>query len=121
VLIRAERGERTAGELVGERPSSVSVVSVSELLYGAHRGRPEARGERLARVENLLARLTALPVSEPIARVHAQMWSELTARGQRIGIHDSWIAATALAHGLELVTTDEKDFGRVPGLRVRPI
>jgi tRNA(fMet)-specific endonuclease VapC len=35
-----------------------------------------------------------------------------------IGVHDSWIAATCLAHGLKLVTGNEREFKRVPGLEL---
>jgi len=39
-------------------------------------------------------------------------------RGQPIGAHDLWIAATALAHGLGVATRNSAHFGRVAGLRV---
>jgi tRNA(fMet)-specific endonuclease VapC len=50
--------------------------------------------------------------------VHAQVWAELSGRGEPIGAHDLWIAATALTHGLGLATSNLVDFGRVPGLRL---
>lgn len=37
--------------------------------------------------------------------------------GRRMPINDSWIAATALAHGLEVATQDD-DYDGVPGLGV---
>jgi tRNA(fMet)-specific endonuclease VapC len=42
-------------------------------------------------------------------------------RGQVIGAHDLWIAATALAHGLGIATGNTEEFERVPGLRVIPL
>jgi tRNA(fMet)-specific endonuclease VapC len=45
-------------------------------------------------------------------------WASLSRRGQLVGAHDLWIAATALALGLGVVTTDAGDFERIPGLRV---
>ncbi len=35
-----------------------------------------------------------------------------------IGSHDCWIAASAVAHGLRLATSNVRKFGRVPGLIV---
>ena len=35
-----------------------------------------------------------------------------------IGVHDSWIAAQCIEHGLTLVTRNVREFNRVPGLSV---
>lgn len=53
-----------------------------------------------------------------MARVHAQLWADLEARGQSLAAHDLWIAATALAHGFGVFTNDRRGFDRVGGLRV---
>ena len=62
--------------------------------------------------------MRAIPITEPVARVHAELWAELAQRGQLIGAHDLWIGATAVAHGLGVATRNVADFERVPGLRV---
>ena len=36
-----------------------------------------------------------------------------------IGIHDSWLAATCLAHGLQLATCNLREFKTVSGLDVK--
>ena len=73
---------------------------------------------RSAFVEHLLDGLQAIPITEPVARVHAGVWAQLAERGEVIGEHDLWIAATAIAHGLSLATANTVEFGRVPGLQV---
>jgi predicted nucleic acid-binding protein len=40
------------------------------------------------------------------------------AQGTMIGLHNSWIAASCLAHGLTLATANLREFERVPGLTV---
>jgi tRNA(fMet)-specific endonuclease VapC len=47
-------------------------------------------------------------------------WAEVRAarRTQPIATDDAWIAATALANGVELVTHNPADFAHVPGLTV---
>jgi len=65
-----------------------------------------------------LAGLQAIPITEPVARVHADTWAGLSERGEPIGAHDLWIAATALAHELGVATRNASHFDRVPGLRV---
>lgn len=60
----------------------------------------------------------AIPITDPVTRVHAGIWAQLAEAGNVIGAHDLWIAATAIAHGLSIATRNQTDFQRVPGLRV---
>jgi tRNA(fMet)-specific endonuclease VapC len=94
------------------------VITVSELLHGIHRASGPVKARRRAFVEALLAGAEAVPITTPVARVHAELWADLVRRGAVIGQHDLWIAATALAHGFGVVTRDREDFRRVMGLRV---
>ncbi len=97
----------------------VSVVSASELLHGVHRAiDSKTRARRLAFVEAILSLLPVLEIDVATARRHAELWSSLEKRGVMIGLHDTWLAATCLAHDLSLVTTNVREFARVPGLRV---
>ncbi len=120
LLIDLERGAGTPAveELLGDEDRAISVITVSELLHGALRATGDRRSRRRAFVEHLLAGLQAIPITEPVARIHADIWADLAANGNVIGAHDLWIAATALAHGLGVATRNAADFGRVPGLRV---
>jgi tRNA(fMet)-specific endonuclease VapC len=119
LLIEWERDDAAAlEELVGDEPRAISVITVSELLHGVHRATGALQTQRRAFVEHLLAGFEPLPITEPVARVHAAAWADLAERGEVIGAHDLWIAATALTHGFGVATRNERDFGRVPGLRV---
>ena len=103
---------------MGDEDRAISVITVSELLHGANRAAGARRARRLAFVEHVLAGLEPLPITESVARVHAEVWAQLSRRGQMVPAHDLWIAATALAHGFGVATGDADDFKRVPGLRV---
>jgi len=120
LLVDQERGAGSAAieQLLGEEDRAISVITVSELLNGVQRATGDRRVRRSAFVEHLLAGLHAIPITEPVARVHAQIWAQLADRGQVIGAHDLWIGATAVAHGLGVATGNAADFRRVPGLRV---
>ena len=120
LLVDLERGAGApeVERLLGEEERAISVITVSELLHGVHRARGARRARRRAFVEHLLAGMQAIPVTEPVARVHADVWAQLAEQGQVIGAHDLWIAATALSHGLGVATRNADDFQRVPGLRV---
>lgn len=119
MIIGLERSaERIAtGSDLGEE-WLISVITVSELLHGVHRATGARRARRHASVEVLLAALPAVPITLPISRVHAELTAGLAGRGAAIGPHDAWIAATALAHGLPLMTGNGAEFRRVPGLEV---
>ncbi len=76
------------------------------------------RARRLTFVEAVLARFPILEIDLSVARAHARLWSELTRRGEMIGVHDSWIAATCLSRDLTVITDNTHEFQRVDGLRV---
>ncbi len=69
-------------------------------------------------VEQILASAEALPITTPVARVHAELGAHLADSGDLISLHDLWIAATALFYGFGVATLNTRDFSRVPGLRV---
>jgi len=120
VLADLERGVANpeVENAIGDEDRAISVITVSELLHGVHRATGAQHTRRRAFVEHVLAGMRAIEITEQIARVHANVWAELAAKGQLIGAHDLWIAATALAHGMGIATGNKGEFQRVPGLRV---
>lgn len=120
LLIDLERSGDPLGDtmLRGDEDCGISVITVSELLHGARRATGERRRRRLAFVEHVLAGLHPIPITEVVARVHADIWSDLAEKGEVIGAHDLWIAATAVAHGFGLATRNVAEFRRVEGLRL---
>lgn len=120
LLIDLERGEDAPAveRLLGDEQCAISVITVSELLHGVARATGTQRTLRRAFVEHMLGGLQAIPITEPVARVHADIWAELVGQGNVICAHDLWIAATALTHGLGVATRNATDFERVHGLRV---
>lgn len=122
ILIEVERKRLDLESHVARRPDEeffLSVITASELLHGVHRAlAPEVRTRRSAFVEAILEQFPLLHVEMVTARTHAQLWATLAAAGQMIGPHDLWLAATCLACGLTMVTTNVRDFSRVPGLAV---
>ncbi len=99
-----------AGEAV------ISVVTYGELWFGAEKSRIRERA--LVTLEQLIASLQveALPVSA--AAVFGEVKAHLSRAGEIIGPNDLWIAAHARAASLTLVTNNEREFRRVPGLAV---
>lgn len=73
---------------------------------------PRADWERLCRPYPIL------PWTKEISWTYGQVYRDLAAKRQLIGTNDLWIAATALAHGMTLVTNNQGEFSRVTGLAV---
>jgi tRNA(fMet)-specific endonuclease VapC len=118
LLIDLEKQGSAVQNLLADEESAISVITVSELLHGVLRAHGAPRARRHAFVEHLLAGLQAVPITEPVARVHAEIWAQLVERGEIVGAHDLWIAATAIAHGFGVATRNISHFERIPGLRV---
>lgn len=95
----------------------LSVITYGELVYGAARSRQRPLAlESLARLVSLLM---VLPLPETAGAAYGEIRSALEARGEMIGGNDLWIAAHAKAAGLTLVTNNEREFKRIPGLRLQ--
>lgn len=120
VFIDHERGRLELSEHVPAGSTDemfVSVVTASELFHGVHRADgPARRSRRSAFVEAVLSEIPVLGIDLGAARAHAQIWADLASAGNVIGVHDMWMAATALSRGLTVVSANERDFARVPGL-----
>jgi len=68
--------------------------------------------------EQLCLPYPVLPWTREVSWNYGNLYRELAAAGQLIGTNDLWIAATALTHGFGLVTANQEEFSRVPGLTV---
>jgi tRNA(fMet)-specific endonuclease VapC len=94
----------------------VSTVTVMELIFGAEKSAvPE---KNMAVVEGFLARLTVIDYDHHAAEHTGQLRAELQKQGKPIGPYDQMIAGHARSLGLVLVTNNEREFTRVPGLRI---
>jgi predicted nucleic acid-binding protein len=69
-------------------------------------------------VQNALDDFAIIEVDEAIAWEASRIARLLKGRGMHIGDNDVWIAATAKAHRLPLVSNNKNHFGRVPGLEL---
>ena len=95
--------------------AALSVITEMEIRYGLARN----PGLRIAPlVEAFLAGITVLPIDRAVAAVYGKVRAALEAAGRPIGPLDLMIGAHALAVGATLVTSNVREFRRIPGLAV---
>ncbi len=96
---------------------TVSVVTIAELQAGVLAAKDtETRSLRLATLE-VLSDLASLPIDDAVAHQWARLRVLLAEAGRRVNVNDLWIAATAVANGLPVVTRDD-DFDPLADLGV---
>jgi len=105
--------------LAGTPPKSIAVsaITIAELHLGvlaAEHGPTRARRlDTLTRADSL----DSLPVDRSVAVAWAALRLALRDAGQRMPVNDSWIAATALANNIPIVSQGA-DYDGVPELQV---
>jgi predicted nucleic acid-binding protein len=85
---------------------AVSIVSYAELRAGVLAASDvSVRSRRLTTLQ-AVAELNPLPIDTSVADQWARLRLLLADAGRRVNVNDTWIAATALAHGVPLVSQD---------------
>jgi tRNA(fMet)-specific endonuclease VapC len=92
----------------------VSILTVGELLTWA--GRRDAPPRRREGIDEFLGEVETIPVGEKVAKAFAELRARQLDAGRLTPSIDLWIAATAIAHELTLVTHNTRDYEQVPGL-----
>jgi tRNA(fMet)-specific endonuclease VapC len=122
ILIAAERGKFSLANLGQSLPTDalgIAAITASELLHAIYRAQDPAVGARRQRfVESIFENFPVFPFDLPVARLHAQLWADLSKRGMMIGAHDLLIAATASTLGYGVVTANVREFSRIPNLPI---
>jgi tRNA(fMet)-specific endonuclease VapC len=95
---------------------AISSITIVELRYGMMLN-PQ-RAQKIAPViTNLIQPIAILPFNTSEAEKAAEIRAILKTQGQPIGAYDVLITATALQHQLIMVTANQREFDRVPGLQ----
>lgn len=95
---------------------ATSLICAGELYSWVYRAKsPPARVQAL---QHVLSDLFLLPVDQDVAQKFGQIRAGLLDQGHPTPELDLFIACTALAHDLTLVTGNIRDFAHIPGLRL---
>jgi tRNA(fMet)-specific endonuclease VapC len=116
MLIAAIKGRSPVREKLETVDAShllVSPIVLGELLTGVEKS--QRRAKRLLEV---LSGLQMVEIQPEVAVLYGQVRATLESAGTPIGANDLWIAAHALSLEAVVVTDNEREFRRVPGLNV---
>jgi predicted nucleic acid-binding protein len=100
---------RESGRLLGDLPDeiAVSVITAAELELGVLRATDSVvRATRLATLASVRTEYPLLPIDDQTASCFARIADAELRGGRKLRRHDTWIAATALRHGVPVVTQD---------------
>lgn len=92
-----------------------SLVVACELSFGAEK---VGSINLVSKIQTLLQFVPAKPIDHDVVQHYATIRTHLEKAGTPIGPNDTLIAAHALALDCTLVTDNDGEFSRVPGLRV---
>ena len=115
-LVRHPQG-RVAARVaaVGEPAVCTSIVVGAALRYGAEKSGSARLRER---IQLVLSAMEVRSLEAPADRHYGRIRQQLAAQNTPVGPNDLLIAAHALTADVAVVTANEAEFRRVPGLRV---
>lgn len=115
-LVRHPQGlvaRRIASE--GEASVCTSIIVAAELRFGA---RKRGSVQLTSQLETILSAIDVLSLEKPADQHYAAIRSFLERKGETIGPNDMLIAAHALSQDCAVITANQREFSRVPGLKV---
>ncbi|HET7454477.1 MAG TPA: type II toxin-antitoxin system VapC family toxin [Solirubrobacterales bacterium] len=114
VLIARESGRQLHRERLPQEVA-ISIVTKAELRLGVLVAADvETRDRRLATLDSI-AEIHVVPIWGAVERVWAGMRAYLAASGRSVKVNDLWIAATATAYEMPVITQD-RDFYALSGV-----
>jgi predicted nucleic acid-binding protein len=103
-VLRARQNRRSllADVVAAGHLLATSALNIGEVYAGMRRGED--------RTEAFLSSLVCYPITGAIARRAGSLKSAWAQKGRTLSLADMMVAATALEHGLALMTDNRKDF-----------
>jgi tRNA(fMet)-specific endonuclease VapC len=108
--------ERARAYLETHRQFSFSVITRYEVLRGLL---VKGAAKQIAAFDQLSATSRVFPLTDSIIMLGASIYADLSQRGELISDADILIAATAISHGLAVVTNNEVHFRRIKDLQIQ--
>ncbi len=120
IFIDAENGRFDLSRLeqyAGHGDAYIAAITVAELYLGVHLA---ANDDSRVRREAIVGSAPSLAFTEDVARVYSRLYALFLKPRSKAGsnVHDLQIAATAVAYGYPVLTSNKGDFQKIPGVQV---
>ena len=96
---------------IGQEKVAVSTITAGELIYGA------LNKKELNQIKKDLNNLTVLAIDKKSCKIFLDIMGKYVL-SHRLALPDGFIAASAIAHDIELYTLNIKDFSFIDGLKL---
>jgi len=118
IYIANERPLQVKERFLGLHPgeAGMSVITYGELCFGAEKSSSSAAVLRNLATFNQVVPVLELPTEA--AAQYGRLRHRLQTSGQPIGNNDLWIASHCLHLNLTLITNNQREFSRIPNLRI---
>lgn len=122
VIIAFEWGRLDIDAVLGGDDAAIASITAMELLVGVERADDAHRRRRVLHVEAVLSSVPIVDYTLDVARTHARLAAQAMGLGRPRSSYDMMIAATAVADGRTLLTTDASaGFAGLAGLNVEVV
>lgn len=112
VLVDIDRGSEKYRKIPSGR-HSISAATYAELSVGENLS--DKSNKSLQKIRD---NLDIVPIDREVADKAGGIIADLRDRGERIGVNDSYIAATALVNNESVLTANRKHFDKIEELEV---
>jgi hypothetical protein len=121
--IAVERGALAAADIraiTRQEPVYLSPINVAEIRFGVETLRAGVQKQRALAMLRRLRRKPQLRVTLETAETFGRLAAALRKAGTdpNVRINDLWLAAQAIQHDFDLLTSNAKDFTDIPGLDI---
>jgi tRNA(fMet)-specific endonuclease VapC len=99
----------------------LSIITACELQYGLERRaakHPHLRAKEQHLLSAILAPFDVFAIDHAVVEIYGRVRTVLENAGTGIGALDIFIGAQAMSLGATVVTSNTKEFARVPGLQI---
>lgn len=116
IIIDFFRGDEKLKSKLDQGAFCITPIILAELFKGAHLAKQKDAALKL--IHEFSNRVTMLEFDEEACEIFGNKFAELSKKGTQTQEADLIIASIAMAHNASIVTRNQKDFEKIPGLTV---